>query len=49
MRLRNYRVEQKTDYEKLVLDIETDGSITPQNALTQKLLKILNLSLHVVL
>lgn len=31
----NYRVEQKTDYEKLVLDIETDGSITPQNALTE--------------
>ena len=31
----NYRVEQKTDYEKLVLDIETDGSITPQNALIE--------------
>ncbi len=31
----NYRVEQKTDYEKLVFDIETDGSITPQNALTE--------------
>ncbi len=31
----NYRVEQKTDYEKLVLDIETDGSISPQNALTE--------------
>jgi DNA-directed RNA polymerase subunit alpha len=31
----NYRVEHKTDYEKLVLDIETDGSITPQNALTE--------------
>lgn len=31
----NYRVEQKTDYEKLILDIETDGSITPQNALTE--------------
>ena len=24
----------KTDYEKLVLDIETDGSSLPQNALT---------------
>ena len=31
----NYRVEQKTDYEKLILDIETDGSISPQNALTE--------------
>lgn len=31
----NFRVEQKTDYEKLVFDIDTDGSITPQNALTE--------------
>lgn len=31
----NFRVEQKTDYEKLVLDIETDGSINPQDALTE--------------
>lgn len=31
----NYRVEQKTDYDKLIFDIETDGSITPQNALTE--------------
>ena len=30
----NFRVEQKTDYEKLVFDIITDGSITPQDALT---------------
>lgn len=29
----NTRVEQKTDYEKLVLDIETDGSIHPEEAL----------------
>lgn len=29
----NTRVEQKTDYEKLLLDIETDGSIHPENAL----------------
>jgi len=29
------RVGQKTDYEKLVLDITTDGSITPSDALTQ--------------
>ena len=31
----NFRVEQKTDYEKLVFDIITDGSITPQDALTE--------------
>ena len=29
----NYRVEQKTDYEKLVLEIRTDGSILPKDAL----------------
>jgi len=28
-----YRVGQKTDYEKLVLDIMTDGTISPQEAL----------------
>ncbi|WP_139958457.1 DNA-directed RNA polymerase subunit alpha [Flavicella sediminum] len=31
----NYRVEQKTDYEKLVFDIVTDGSINPKDALTE--------------
>lgn len=31
----NFRVEQKTDYEKLVFDIVTDGSIVPQEALTE--------------
>jgi len=31
----NYRVEQKTDYEKLVLDISTDGSIHPKDALKE--------------
>lgn len=31
----NHRVEQKTDYEKLVMDIKTDGSINPQDALTE--------------
>jgi DNA-directed RNA polymerase subunit alpha len=31
----NFRVEQKTDYEKLIFEIQTDGSITPQDALTQ--------------
>ena len=29
----NYRVEQKTDYEMLTLEIETDGSISPKDAL----------------
>lgn len=36
----NYRVEQKTDYEKLIFDIQTDGSITPKDAL-QEAAKIL--------
>ena len=31
----NYRVEQKTDYEKLTFDIETDGSIHPKEALKE--------------
>lgn len=31
----NYRVEQKTDYEKLTLEIETDGSIHPKEALKE--------------
>lgn len=31
----NYRVEQKTDFEKLVLDIITDGSIHPKEALKE--------------
>jgi len=31
----NYRVEQKTDYEKLVLEIKTDGSILPKDALQE--------------
>ncbi len=29
----NTRVEQKTDYEKLVIDVTTDGSIHPEDAL----------------
>jgi DNA-directed RNA polymerase subunit alpha len=33
--IENFRVEQKTDYEKLVFEIQTDGSITPQDALTE--------------
>lgn len=31
----NYRVGQKTDYEKLVFEIQSDGSIHPQDALTE--------------
>lgn len=31
--IENYRVEQKTDYEKLLMDITTDGSIHPKDAL----------------
>jgi len=33
--IENYRVEQKTDYEKLVLEIATDGSINPKEALKE--------------
>ena len=33
--IENYRVEQKTDYEKLILDIKCDGSIHPKDALTE--------------
>ena len=33
--IENFRVEQKTDYEKLVFEIQTDGSIHPKNALTE--------------
>lgn len=33
--IENYRVEQKTDYEKLILDISTDGSIHPEDALKE--------------
>ncbi len=31
----NFRVEQKTDYEKLVMEISTDGSIHPKDALKE--------------
>jgi len=33
--IENYRVEQKTDYEKLIFEIITDGSIHPKDALTE--------------
>ena len=31
----NWRVEQKTDYEKLTLEVVTDGSISPESALEE--------------
>ena len=31
----NFRVEQKTDYEKLIIEIKTDGSINPKDALRE--------------
>ena len=31
----NFRVEQKTDYEKLIFNIQTDGSIHPKEALKE--------------
>lgn len=33
--IENYRVEQKTDYERLIMDIVTDGSIHPKDALKE--------------
>ena len=33
--IENFRVEQKTDYEKLILEIKTDGSIAPKDALKE--------------
>jgi len=33
--IENYRVEQKTDFEKLVFEIKTDGSIHPKDALKE--------------
>ena len=31
----NYRVQQKTDYEKLIIEVTTDGSIHPKEALKE--------------
>ncbi len=31
----NYRVEQRTDYEKLMLEVSTDGTINPEDAVKQ--------------
>jgi DNA-directed RNA polymerase subunit alpha len=33
-RVENMRVQQRIDYEKLIMEITTDGSITPDDALT---------------
>jgi len=33
--IENFRVEQKTDYEKLIFEINTDGSVHPKDALTE--------------
>lgn len=33
--IENYRVEQRTDYEKLILDVITDGTIHPEEAVKQ--------------
>ena len=33
--IENYRVEQRTDYEKLILDVITDGTIHPEDAVKQ--------------
>ena len=33
--IENYRVEERTDYEKLVIDIDSDGSIHPKEALKE--------------
>jgi len=33
--IENYRVEQKTDYEKLIMDVQSDGSIHPKDALKE--------------
>ena len=34
-RVDNWRVDQKTDYDKLVIEIDTDGSIHPKDALKE--------------
>jgi len=33
--IENFRVEQKTDYEKLIIEVTTDGSIKPKDALKE--------------
>jgi DNA-directed RNA polymerase subunit alpha len=33
--IEDYRIEQKTDYEKLIIEISTDGSVQPKEALKE--------------
>lgn len=33
--IENFRVEQKTDYEKLIMEVDTDGSVHPKEALKE--------------
>ena len=33
--IEDFRVEQKTDFEKLVIEVETDGSITPMESIKE--------------
>ena len=35
--IENYRVEQRTDYEKLIIELDCDGSIPPKDALQEVL------------
>src|SRR5690554_7524467 len=44
--IEDYRIEQKTDYEKLVIEIVTDGSIAPKEALKEAALILIQ---HLVL
>ena len=46
--IENFRVEQKTDYEKLIFEIATDGSIHPKDALTEAAKTLIH-HFHVVL
>jgi DNA-directed RNA polymerase subunit alpha len=34
MRVENARVSKKTNYDKLIMEVDTDGSITPQDAIS---------------
>ncbi|MDR2652051.1 MAG: DNA-directed RNA polymerase subunit alpha [Prevotellaceae bacterium] len=38
----NFRVEQKTDYEKLIIEITTDGSVHPKDALKKAARVLIN-------
>ena len=46
--IENFRVEQRIDYEKLIIELDCDGSITPKDAL-QEAAKILIHHFHVIL